>query len=56
MDWSKLDFAMLWPHLVGATAALLGIPDVVLHAAAQWARLGCHAVFAALDLTRYLRP
>jgi hypothetical protein len=56
MYWSKLNFAALWPHLFGATAALLGVPDIVLQAAAQWARLGCHTIFATFNLTRYLLP
>jgi hypothetical protein len=46
----KPDLEILWFQLVGAASALLGIPDFVLQAAAQWIQTGCNVVLAALNL------
>lgn len=43
--------APLWFHAVGLASAFLGVPDVVLHSAAEWIRVGCsHVVLATLNL------
>lgn len=44
------NFAMLWVRLVATVSALLGIPDFVLQAAAQWILVACNLVFVGLNL------
>jgi hypothetical protein len=46
-----LNFATLWLRSVGVASLLLGVPDVVLHASAEWVRVGFgHVVSTALRL------
>jgi hypothetical protein len=48
-----LSLATLWVPGLAVASALLGIPDVVLQAAAEWVRAGCtHLVLATLTLVQ----